>query len=118
MRPVPGFPNTGSCGRTSLDRYDVLAFVDEADDAARRGCAPDICGMRGEGFVMRQVFHAEHAREPSVIDFVRELFCSEAGEFSKLRQYVLERNSIEVDVAPDRRTATVVARYTEKLPYK
>jgi len=74
--------------------------------------------MRGESFVMRQVFHAENAREPSVIDIGRDLVCSEAGEVSQLRQYVLERNSIEVDVAPARRTATVVARYTEKLPYK
>jgi hypothetical protein len=34
-----------------------------------------------------------------------------------VRQYRLERKSMEIDLAPDRRTATVTARYVETLPY-
>ena len=45
------------------------------------------------------------------------MFCVEAGKFSRLRQYKLERRSLNVDLAADRKTARVSAVYTETLPY-
>ena len=47
----------------------------------------------------------------------RKLFCREAGNFSRLRQYLLERKSIEIDLADDRRSARVTSNYVETLPY-
>jgi len=37
--------------------------------------------------------------------------------FSRLRQYKLERNSIQVDLADDRKSAIVKSEYVETLPY-
>ena len=45
------------------------------------------------------------------------LFCREAGSFSQLRQYQLERKSMSIHLARDRKTATVTAEYVETMPY-
>ena len=42
---------------------------------------------------------------PSNIEMDRKLFCKEAGRFSRLRQYRLERKSIDIELRKDRRTA-------------
>ena len=54
---------------------------------------------------------------PTELELDRKLFCVEAGKFSRLRQYKLERHSLNVDLAADRKTARVSAVYTETLPY-
>ena len=47
----------------------------------------------------------------------RKLYCREAGSFSQLRQYRLERNSLNIELAKDRRSAKVTAAYVETMPY-
>ncbi|HET9862689.1 MAG TPA: hypothetical protein VFP37_04550 [Steroidobacteraceae bacterium] len=47
----------------------------------------------------------------------RKLYCRQAGEFARLRQYRLQRTSLDIDVASDRRTATVTAGYVETMPF-
>jgi hypothetical protein len=104
------------CGK--LDPVSAREFVDAADDAARKRFAPEICELRGKNFKLRQKFQSAEARmPPTEIELDRKLFCVEAGKFSRLRQYKLERHSLEVDLAPDRKTARVSAVYTETLPY-
>ena len=103
--------------KRSLDEEDVRAFVDKADDAARKRYAPEICELRGENFSLELTFQALEDVPPSAIEIDRKLFCREAGKFSRLRQYRLERRSLEIDVAEDGKTANVVAEYTETLPY-
>lgn len=108
-------PLTG-CGK--LDRNEVRAFIDKADDAARKRFAPEICELRGKTFSVHQKFQAANARlEPAEMDLDRKSFCVEAGKFARLRQYRLERKSLEIDLAADRKTARVTATYTETLPY-
>jgi hypothetical protein len=104
------------CSR-EVTRQQVAEFIDQADDAARKRFAPEICELRGKNFTMHLVFHAEDAREPAEMDITRKLYCQQAGSHSLLRQYQLERKSIDIDVATDRRTATVTAEYVETLPY-
>jgi hypothetical protein len=95
----------------------VSEFVDKADNAARKRFAPEICELRGKDFKLHQVFHGYEGREPTENDITRKLYCQQAGKFSRLRQYKLERKSVAIDIATDRRTATVIAEYVETLPY-
>jgi hypothetical protein len=104
------------CGK--LDEREVREFVDKADDAARKRFAPEICSLRGEKFALHQRFQAEDERRPPAeLDLSRKMFCVEAGKFARIRQYQLERKSLEVDLAADRKTARITATYVETLPY-
>lgn len=106
-----------ACQR-SLDETDVREFVDKADDAARKRFAPEICELRGKDFTLQLTFQGhERSLEPTDVEMDRALFCKQAGSFSRIRQYRLERKSIDVDVAADRKTARVTADYVETLPY-
>jgi hypothetical protein len=104
------------CSR-EVSRQQVAEFIDQADEAARKRFGPEICELRAKHFTMHLVFHAQDAREPSRMEITRKLYCQQAGSHSLLRQYRLERKSIDIDVATDRRTATVTAEYVETLPY-
>jgi len=104
------------CSR-EVTRQQVAEFIDQADEAARKRFAPEICELRAQNFTMHLVFHAEDARRPSEMEITRKLYCQQAGSHSLLRQYQLERKSMDIDVATDRKTATVVAEYVETLPY-
>ena len=109
-------PLTG-CKR-SLDTRDVQEFIDHADDVARKRFAPDICGLRGKDFTLHLEFqgHSHHVG-PTEVDMDRKLFCSQAAKFSRLRQYRLERKSVDIRLANDRKTAVVSAEYVETAPY-
>ena len=100
-----------------LDRVQVKEFIDRADDAARKRFAPEICALRGKTFELHVTFHGHDAEAPSELDMTRKLFCREAGSFARLRQYQLERKSINIELATDRRTALVTAEYIETMPY-
>jgi hypothetical protein len=103
---------------SSLDTRAVQEFVDKADDAARKRYAPDICGLRGKDFVLHLKFQGHESRfEPTEVDMDRKLFCKEAGNFARYEQYRLERKSIYIDLADDRKTAIVKAQYVETMPY-
>jgi len=109
-------PLTG-CSR-SLSTRDVGEFIDKADDAARKRFAPDICALRGKDFTLHVNFQGHEKRiAPTELEMSRKLFCREAGEFSKLQQYRLERKSIDIRLATDRKTASVKAQYVETMPY-
>jgi hypothetical protein len=102
----------------SLDTHAVRQFIDKADDAARKRYAPEICELRGENFVLKLKYQSIDAdAEPAESQMSRKLYCREAGKFSRLRQYRLERTSLDITVAADRKTATAVARYVETMPY-
>jgi hypothetical protein len=103
--------------KRSLDERDVRMFVDRADAAARARFAPDICALRGETFTQELTYQSIDDVPPSSMTIDRKLYCREAGRFSKLRQYRLERRSLTVDVAEDAKSAKVVAEYVETLPY-
>jgi hypothetical protein len=104
------------CGK--LDERHVREFVDRADDASRRRFAPEICALRGASFQLHQKFQAADPQlPPAELDVGRQMFCVEAGKFARIRQYQLVRKSLEVDLAPDRKTARITAEYTETLPY-
>jgi len=100
-----------------LDRVQVKQFIDRADDAARKRFAPEICALRGKNFEAHVTFHGQDADEPAELDMTRKLYCREAGSFSQLRQYRLERSSLDIELAKDRRTAKVTAEYVETMPY-
>ena len=101
-----------------LDAKDVREFIDKADDATRKRFAPEICELRGKDFSLHLTFQGHEQRHgPTEVAMDRALFCKQAGTFSRLRQYKLERKSIDVDVAADRKTARVTANYVETLPY-
>ena len=100
-----------------VNRKQVAEFVDHADDAARKRFAPEICALRGKNFEMHVTFHGHDADQPTELDMTRKLYCREAGSFSLLRQYKLERKSMDIDISTDRRTATVTAQYVETMPY-
>jgi hypothetical protein len=105
------------CART-LDERDVREFIDKADDAARKRYGPAICGLRGENFLLKLTFQSLDPRaEPAESQMNRKLYCREAGKFSRIRQYRLERESLAIEVAPDRKTARAVAEYVETLPH-
>lgn len=115
MLLVPALAMAG-CGK--LDPVSAREFVDAADDAARKRFAPEICELRGKNFKMRQKFKSADTRAaPTELELDRKLYCVQAGKFSRLRQYKLERHSLDVDLAADRKTARVSATYTETLPY-
>ena len=104
--------------RHSLHTQEVIEFVDKADNAARKRFAPAICELRGKDFMLTLNFQGhEHGFEPSKIEMNRKLFCMEAGKFSRVQQYKLERRSIHIDLADDRKSAIVKAEYVETLPY-
>jgi hypothetical protein len=104
--------------KRSLDEEDVRQFVDQADNAARKRYAPEICELRGEHFTLALSYQTIYEQAPpSEMTLNRKLYCREAGGFARLRQYRLERRSLEIDVADDARTANVVAEYTETRPY-
>jgi hypothetical protein len=106
-----------ACQR-SLDERDVREFIDKADNAARKRFAPEICELRGEKFELHLTFQGYEPRiEPTELTMDRNLFCKEAGKFSRIRQYQLERTSIDIDVANDGKTAHVTSQYVETLPY-
>jgi len=105
------------CSRR-LHELNVREFVDKADDAARKRFAPEICGLRGKDFTLHLKFHAsESSSAPTEVEMNRKLFCKQAGAFSRVRQYQLERKSIEIDLASDLRSARVKSVYVETLPY-
>jgi hypothetical protein len=106
----------GGCSR-EVSRQQVREFVDLADEAARKRYAPEICELRGRQFTMQLVFHAEDSEEPAEMEIGRKLYCQQAGSFSQLRQYRLERKSLDISLAPDRRTAKVRAEYVETRPF-
>lgn len=95
----------------------VAEFIDKADNAARKRFAPEICELRGKNFKLTRTFYAQGKSEPSELEITRNLFCQEAGSFARLRQYKLERKSMDIDIATDRKTATVTSEYEETLPY-
>jgi len=106
-----------ACKR-SLDDAEVRAFVDQADNATRKRFAPEICKLRGENFTLHLRFQGHEPRiEPTDLTMDRKLFCKEAGKFSRIRQYRLQRMSVDVDVAINRKTARVTSKYVETLPY-
>jgi Tfp pilus assembly protein PilP len=100
-----------------VNRKQVAEFIDQADDAARKRFAPEICALRGKNFTMHVIFYGAEGRDPSQLDMSRKLYCQQAGSFSRLRQYKLERKSMVIDISTDRRTATVTAQYAETMPY-
>ena len=104
------------CSR-ELGRQQVAEFIDQADAAARKRFAPEICDLRGKNFTMQLVFYAQDANVPSEMEITRKLYCQQAGSFSRLRQYRLERKSIDIDIATDRKSATVTAEYVETMPF-
>jgi len=122
MRPVPFLlalmlPLALAGCKRSLDEQDVREFIDLADNAARKRYAPEICELRGENFTLDLEFQSIDDVPPSEMTIDRKLFCREAGRFARLRQYRLERRSLEIDVAADAKTAKVTAEYIETLPY-
>jgi hypothetical protein len=104
--------------KKEVTRAEVAAFVDEADNAARKRFAPEICKLRGKDFTMKLKFQGHEASmQPTEMEIGRKLFCANAGSFSRLRQYKLERKSMDIDIATDRRTARVTSDYVETSPY-
>ena len=104
------------CSR-EITRQQVAEFVDQADAAARKRFAPEICELRSKDFTLDLTFHGYEGRAPSQMQITRKLYCQQAGAFSRLRQYKLERKSLDIHMAMDRRTATVTAEYIETMPY-
>ena len=104
------------CSR-EVTRKQVADFIDQADAAARKRFAPEICELRAKDFSQHLTFHGYEGREPAEMDITRKLYCQQAGSFSRLRQYRLERKSMDIDIATDRKTATVTSQYVETMPY-
>jgi hypothetical protein len=100
-----------------VNRQQVHEFVDGADQAARKRFAPAICELRGKTYTLQLTFHAQDSDEPANMEIGRKLYCQQAGSFSQLRQYQLERKSMEITLASDRKTAKVVAEYVETRPF-
>ena len=104
------------CSR-EVTRKQVAEFIDQADAAARKRFAPEICELRAKDFSLHLTFYGYEGREPAEMDITRKLYCQQAGSFSQLRQYRLERKSMDIDIATDRKTATVTSQYVETMPY-
>ena len=104
------------CSR-EVTRKQVAEFIDQADSAARKRFAPEICELRARDFSLHLTFYGYEGREPTEMDITRKLYCQQAGSFSRLRQYQLERKSVDIDIATDRKTATVTTQYVETMPY-
>jgi hypothetical protein len=106
-----------ACKR-SLDETDVREFVNKADAATRKRYAPEICELQGEEFTQHVVFQGHEERlGPTDLTLDRKLYCKELGKFARLRQYKLERNSTDIKVASDGKTATVTSELVETMPY-
>jgi hypothetical protein len=104
--------------RQEVTRQEVVEFIDQADNAARKRFAPEICELRGKNFRLKQMFQGHEPRmEPTEMEIGRKLYCANAGSFSRIRQYKLERKSMDIDISTDRRTARVTADYVETSPY-
>jgi hypothetical protein len=104
--------------KKELTRQEVAEFIDKADNAARKRFAPEICELRGKDFKMKMKFQGYEPRmQPTEMEIGRKLYCANAGSFSRLRQYKLERKSMDIDISTDRRTARVTADYVETSPY-
>ena len=109
-------PLTG-CKR-SLSTRDVNEFIDKSDNATRKRYAPEICELRGEKFTQTINFQGYLKNyAPTKIELNRKLFCQELTKLARIRAYKLERKSIDIDLAPDRKTAVVKAEYEETRPY-
>jgi len=104
------------CAR-EVSRVQVTEFIDAADAAARKRFAPEICELRGKDFTLDLTFHDHEGDQPAHLQINRKLYCQQAGSFSRLRQYRLERKSLEIDLAPDRKSAKVTAQYVETKPF-
>ena len=84
----------------------MIEFVDKADNAARKRFAPEICGLRGENFTLSVNFQGHEETIPALeVRNESQAVLQEAGKFSRLRQYKLERKSMDIDLASDRKTA-------------
>jgi hypothetical protein len=104
--------------KKEVTRQEVAEFIDKADDAARKRFAPEICELRGKDFRLTMKFQGHEPRmEPTRMEIGRKLYCANAGAFSRLRQYRLERKEMNIDISTDRRTARVTADYIETSPY-
>jgi len=104
--------------KKEVTRQEVAEFVDQADNAARKRFAPEICELRGKDFRMKMKFQGHEPRmQPTEMEIGRKLYCANAGSFSRIRQYKLERKSMDIDISTDRRTARVTADYVETSPY-
>jgi hypothetical protein len=104
--------------KKELTRQEVAEFIDQADNAARKRFAPEICELRGKDFRMTMKFQGHEPRmEPTRMEIGRKLYCANAGSFARIRQYKLERKSMDIDISTDRRTARVTADYIETSPY-
>jgi hypothetical protein len=114
---VIGVASLSGCKR-SMDEADVREFIDLADQKAQKRYAPEICELRGENFTLKRSYQAIDERiPPTEIEIDRKLYCREAALFSKVRQYKLERTSLDIDVAEDGKTAKAIANYKETLPW-
>jgi len=101
-----------------VTRADVAGFIDRADNAARARFAPGICKLRGKDFKLKQKFQGYEPRiQPTEMEIGRKLYCTNLAGFSRIRQYRLERKSMDIDIATDRKTARVTADYVETSPY-
>jgi hypothetical protein len=105
------------CSPQALTEKNVTEFVNQADDAARKRFAPEICKLRGKNFVLRRKLDAAREYESGESEVSRKLYCSSLSSFSKLYQYVLERKSLKIQIAPGAQMARVEAEYVQKLPY-
>jgi hypothetical protein len=104
--------------KKEITRQEVAAFVDKADNAARKRFAPEICELRARNFTMKLRFQGHETRmAPTEMEIGRKLYGANAGSFPRLRQYRLERKSMDIDISTDRRTARVTADYVETSPY-
>jgi hypothetical protein len=106
-----------ACSPQALTEENVTAFVDRADDAARKRFAPEICELRGKNFVLRRKLEAARTYESGDAEISRKLYCDSLRSFSRLYQYVLERKSLKIQIAPGAQMARIEAEYVQKLPY-
>ena len=70
------------CGTSELTPENVLAFVDEADEAARERFGPDICELRGRNFVSRTVIYAARKTYPETVTTDRKAYCMAVASLS------------------------------------
>jgi hypothetical protein len=105
------------CSPQSLTQENVTEFVDKADNAARKRFAPEICKLRGKNFVLRKNLDAAREYESGHSEISRKLYCDSLRSFSRLYQYVLERKSLKIEIAPGAQMARIEAEYVQKLPY-
>jgi hypothetical protein len=110
------FLSLTACSTKELTQGNVLDFIDAADDAARDYAYYEVCDMRAESFVAYSTDYPHDSSEPVQSRVEKDEFCRNFGRVSRHMSYVIERNSIEIAVAPDAQTAVVTAEYVEKMP--